>query len=244
VYRSRKSDTVGSTKSNRFRSVEIGPGLCSVLGDQVARRAELASSAPAAAVLFGMPVRTAKRAKGRWQSAGVGEPLDRNTVSRDWHRTRSRTQRCAICRCTRFGIRPPASSPGLRASASRPERYRFSTRSTLLLPSAGCLPARGHRGPGKREPRLLLSLAETKQFNRGLARSAEARPTRSSCRDQFALSLGIGMHSPVGGWSEGLDIVAASPSERHHRRRGRGSWRFHQAPDLRLTAGVCGSRLP
>jgi integrase len=86
VYRSRKNDAVGSTKSDRFRAVEIGPGLCSVLRDQVARRAELASGDRAAAVLFVMPVRTVKRGKGRWESAGVGEPLDRNTVSRDWHK--------------------------------------------------------------------------------------------------------------------------------------------------------------
>ncbi len=86
VYRSRKSDTVGSTKSDRFRAVEIGPSLCAVLRDQVARRAELAASDRAAAVLFVMPVRTAKRSKGRWQGAAVGQPLDRNTVSRDWHK--------------------------------------------------------------------------------------------------------------------------------------------------------------
>jgi integrase len=86
VYRSRKIDAVGSTKSDRFRAVEIGPGLCSVLRDQVARRAELASGDRAAAVLFVMPVRTIKRSKGRWESAGVRQPLDRNTVSRDWHK--------------------------------------------------------------------------------------------------------------------------------------------------------------
>ena len=86
VYRSRKADSVGSTKSDRFRAVEIGPSLCSVLRDQIARRAELAAGDRAAAVLFVMPVRIAKRSKGRWESAGVGRPLDRNTVSRDWHK--------------------------------------------------------------------------------------------------------------------------------------------------------------
>jgi integrase len=86
VYRSRKRDTVGSTKSDRFRAVEIGPGLCSVLGDQVARRAEVAAGDRSAAVLFVMPVRTAKRSNGRWESAGVDRPLDRTTVSRDWHK--------------------------------------------------------------------------------------------------------------------------------------------------------------
>ncbi len=33
-----------------------------------------------------MPVRTVKRDRGRWASAGVGEALDRNTVSRIWHK--------------------------------------------------------------------------------------------------------------------------------------------------------------
>jgi integrase len=39
VYRSRKGSVVGSTKSDRFRSVEIGPGLSSVLRDHLARGA-------------------------------------------------------------------------------------------------------------------------------------------------------------------------------------------------------------
>ena len=79
VYRSRKSDTIDSTKSDRFRPVEIGPSLCSVLRDQVARRAELVADG-AAAVLFVMPVRTVKRSQRRWQSAGVSRPLDRNKL--------------------------------------------------------------------------------------------------------------------------------------------------------------------
>ncbi len=86
VYRSRKNMSVGSTKSDRFRAVEIGPTLCSVLRDQVAHRGELADGDRAAAILFVMPQRTVKRSKGRWPSARVGDPLDRNTVSRDWHK--------------------------------------------------------------------------------------------------------------------------------------------------------------
>jgi integrase len=86
VYRSRKNEAIGSTKSNRFRSVEIGPGLCAVLRDQVARRAELASGDRHDAFLFVMPLRTIKRTQGRWESTGLARPLDRNTVSRDWHK--------------------------------------------------------------------------------------------------------------------------------------------------------------
>jgi integrase len=86
VYRSRKRDAVGSTKSDRFRSVEIGPRLSEVLRDHLARRAELSADHGRAAFMFVMPVRTAKRSLGRWESAGVGDPLDRTTVSRTWHK--------------------------------------------------------------------------------------------------------------------------------------------------------------
>jgi integrase len=86
VYRSDKKGRVGSTKSDRFRSVEIGPGLGRVLGDQLARRGELDAGNAAAPLLFAMPVRVAKRSNGRWASAAVGEAFHRNTVSRDWHK--------------------------------------------------------------------------------------------------------------------------------------------------------------
>ncbi|MEO8966164.1 MAG: tyrosine-type recombinase/integrase [Solirubrobacteraceae bacterium] len=86
VYRARKGNATGSTKSDRFRSVEIGPGLSRTLRDQIALRSELAGSDRTAALLFVMPMRTTKRGIGRWESAGVSRSLDRNTVSRDWHK--------------------------------------------------------------------------------------------------------------------------------------------------------------
>jgi integrase len=84
VYRSRKRDTVGSTKSDRFRSVEIGPGLSGVLGEQLARRAELSVGDQRGALVFVMPERVVKRERGHWGQAGA--PIDRSTVSRDWHK--------------------------------------------------------------------------------------------------------------------------------------------------------------
>jgi integrase len=86
VYRSRKKNSFGSTKSDRFRSVEIGPGLSAILRQHLGARSELAADDRAACDLFVMPVRTAKRSHGRWESAGAGRPLDRNTVSRNWHK--------------------------------------------------------------------------------------------------------------------------------------------------------------
>ncbi len=86
VYRSRKREKIGSTKSDRFRSVEIGPGLARVLADQLARRAELDDGDQPGAYLFVMPVRTRHYGRGRWASAGKPEPLDRTTVSREWHK--------------------------------------------------------------------------------------------------------------------------------------------------------------
>ena len=87
VYRSRKrGETVGSTKSDRFRSVEIGPALSRALRDHLARRAEMASGYHGKAHVFVMPVRERKRDRGRWQGGGDSQPMDRTTVSRDWHK--------------------------------------------------------------------------------------------------------------------------------------------------------------
>jgi integrase len=87
VYRSRKrGESVGSTKSDRFRAVEIGPGLSRVLRDNIARRGEMSTGGQGHAHLFVMPMRSQKHASGRWRKRGAGEPMDRTTVSRDWHR--------------------------------------------------------------------------------------------------------------------------------------------------------------
>jgi integrase len=91
VYRSHKKARTrktanSSTKGERFRSVEIGPGLSRTLQDQLARRAQMASGDQRNAPLFVMPVRTRKAARGRWASSGDPEPFDRNTVSREWHK--------------------------------------------------------------------------------------------------------------------------------------------------------------
>ena len=87
VYRSRKrGDAIGSTKSDRFRAVEIGPGLSRVLGEQLVRRSEMTSSDDHKAHVFVMPERVRKRDRGRWGGNGSGEPMDRTTISRDWHK--------------------------------------------------------------------------------------------------------------------------------------------------------------
>ncbi len=87
VYRSRKKKrTVGSTKSDRFRSVEIGRGLSRVLSDHVARRSEMASTEQHEAHLFVMPMRVHVHDRGRWDGYGAGEPMDRRTFSRGWHK--------------------------------------------------------------------------------------------------------------------------------------------------------------
>ena len=36
--------------------------------------------------VFVMPVRARKSDQGRWEGNGDGEPMDRTTVSRDWHK--------------------------------------------------------------------------------------------------------------------------------------------------------------
>lgn len=91
VYRSHKKTRTrttasGSTKGDKFRSVEIGPGLSHTLRDQLARRAEMANGEQTKAPLFVMPVRIRKDGRGRWASTGEPERFDRNTVSQEWHK--------------------------------------------------------------------------------------------------------------------------------------------------------------
>lgn len=91
VYRSQKKThgpgtANGSTKGDRFRSVEIGPHLSGVLKDQLARREETGTDKQPDAPVFVMPVRRRKAERGRWAGAGDPAPLDRNTVSQEWHK--------------------------------------------------------------------------------------------------------------------------------------------------------------
>jgi integrase len=92
VYRSHKKAFTrktanGSTKGDKFRSVEIGPGLSRTLQDHLARRAEMASGDQQNAPVFVMPQRVRKTDRGRWASTGEAKPFDRNTISQDWHKT-------------------------------------------------------------------------------------------------------------------------------------------------------------
>ncbi len=91
VYRSHKkartrATTSGSTKGDKFRSVEIGPGLSHTLRDVLARRGEMTSGDRKDAAVFVMPVRTRKADRGRWASTGKPEAFDRSTVSSAWHK--------------------------------------------------------------------------------------------------------------------------------------------------------------
>jgi integrase len=86
VYRSRKKGKVGSTKSDRFRAVEIGPALAAVVREQVAMRAMMGDGDRLDSLLYTMPVRVLKTDRGRWEGDGDGKPFDRTTVSRDWHK--------------------------------------------------------------------------------------------------------------------------------------------------------------
>jgi integrase len=69
-----------------YATKAIGPRLTRVLHELLARRGEMAASEQDRAYLFVMPERVAKRDHGRWESVGAGEPMDRTTVSRDWHK--------------------------------------------------------------------------------------------------------------------------------------------------------------
>lgn len=85
VYRSSKVGGEGSTKGDRFRSVQIGPRVCGVLANLRAGSGEQAADLGSPRHIFLMPVRVRKEDRGRWSSKAVA-PLDRNTVSRAWHK--------------------------------------------------------------------------------------------------------------------------------------------------------------
>ncbi|MBA3808389.1 MAG: tyrosine-type recombinase/integrase [Solirubrobacterales bacterium] len=75
-----------SSKSGRFRHVEIGQGLSGVLRRHLERRSQAAGGDDPDALVFVMPVRRRKRDQGRWEGSGDGGAMDRTTVSRDWHK--------------------------------------------------------------------------------------------------------------------------------------------------------------
>ena len=85
VYRSRKSGAEGSTKSNKFRGVEIGPRLAVTLLTHLEESRERMSG-DRDAYLFVMPQRIRKSDRGRWRPSESDQPMDRTTVSRDWHK--------------------------------------------------------------------------------------------------------------------------------------------------------------
>jgi integrase len=79
--------TIGSTKSRRTRSVEIGPGLTHLLEDYLAERQRKHPSANASDPAFIGPSRARPRPRHASQSPGNEQPLapERRTVSAIWH---------------------------------------------------------------------------------------------------------------------------------------------------------------
>jgi integrase len=86
VYRQRTTGGDDHTNSRRFRSVSVGDRLLRILRDHYARQSELYASDLTHHHVFVMPVRVHRHDHGRWRSSVAGEPMDRTTVSRDWHK--------------------------------------------------------------------------------------------------------------------------------------------------------------
>ena len=78
VLRSGKREGDGSTKGDRFRSVDFGPRLATVLLDLQARQQEHGAGGEGGAPLFPGP--------GRWTSTAGAARMDRSTVSRSSHK--------------------------------------------------------------------------------------------------------------------------------------------------------------
>jgi hypothetical protein len=117
VYRSGKKGKVGSTKSDRFRSVEIGPGFSEVVREQVELRAGMPGDDKLDTLLYAMPVGAQDRPRALGGD-GNGKPLDRTTVSRDW---RPRIGRAERRQDRRGSSHASVRAPSCRAAAS-PQR--------------------------------------------------------------------------------------------------------------------------
>ena len=212
VYRSRKKANIGSTKSDRFRAVEIGPRTSSVLRTQIAQRPEFATSLADDTLVFVMPVRGPKRSQGRWESAGVGDAMDRTTVSRDWHKQALRD--AALRDMPLHALRHTAAASWLAAgnslmyvqrqlghAASAPPSATTATWSATCSPLARSPPRKRSPGPPERRqssdccPRIGTTDARasggacdgaTKRpwgaTRRSSFRSFSTRPTRSTMR--------------------------------------------------------------
>jgi integrase len=86
VARALKPDgTVGSTKSRRTRSVEIGPGLAHLLEDYLAERQHKHPNANASDPLFIRPSTARQRHARQSSSNKLLLPPGRRTVSTEWH---------------------------------------------------------------------------------------------------------------------------------------------------------------
>ena len=116
VYRSHKKDGTGSTKSDRFRSVEIGPVSAPPFGTSWPGEPRWPPATSPMRFSFVMPVRTVKRSNGRWEGAGAGLPFDRTTVSRDWHK--QALQDAALRDMPLHALRHTAAAAWLAASNS------------------------------------------------------------------------------------------------------------------------------
>jgi integrase len=78
VLRSRKAGGGnGSTKGDRYRSVDIGQRTIAILRELQLDQAGVGRGRPEHAVFSGL---------GRWESTAAADKLDRNTVSRSWHK--------------------------------------------------------------------------------------------------------------------------------------------------------------
>jgi integrase-like protein len=132
LLRSRKPEGPGSTKGDRFRSVDFGARLEAVLRS---RRDDGAPPSGRTLVFRGPR----------------GGELSRSDVSRDMHKHASRTPRCAgRCACTTYATRwpPPGWPRGCRCSTSSASSGTHRSRHPERLRTPRGVVSARRRGPG------------------------------------------------------------------------------------------------
>lgn len=84
--RGRRGDREGATKGKEERAVAVGPEYAKRLLARAALVSEMAEGDPRKAYLFQMPTTFARGDRGGTQTIAPNTPLNRSTVSRDWHK--------------------------------------------------------------------------------------------------------------------------------------------------------------
>ncbi len=143
-----------------------------------------------------MPVRVARRDRGRWQSSTPGDPMDRSTISRDWPQAGAGGRgpspyaaALAQAHCCRL-LAPGRPAADLRPAPARPQLESPSPSATTAT-SSRALPTRLRTRPSARS-----GAQQHESSARRTLRAASGEPrSHQSCRNGCSPSATASINS-------------------------------------------------